>query len=371
VVVDLPTVVLTAQAETRPSPMSTLGTILGGALGAMRSWEAAESVRAIAPIDEGPPRTLALDAARGDRIARIELSLKDARATLDLADVTTVEALRASIAVAYGEARAHPDDPEAGALVAEALRTLARVEALAGDADAASALRRRAWALDGGRLLGLSEGGDGATAPPAPVTLTMLLQGTPAGARVRIDGHAEPVAERMALSLAPGEHHLRIVLGGATEGIDGPAVHGSFFTVAETAGQIVPVYVGPPAAPCSARDLAPALVAVASNPSSTFSVSCPRWARVVRVADAAIEVRLCTTTTCGDKVGWVAPAATNGGNAKLPPGGSKSVWSSPWTYVAIGAAVVVTGGVAAWRLGAFDKGETPPPTWRWEGAGGR
>jgi hypothetical protein len=81
-------------------------------------------------------------------------------------------------------------------------------------------------------------------------------------------------------------------------------------------------------------------------------------------------VRLCTATGCGAKVGWVAPPKTNGGG-KPPGSGTTSMWSSGWTYVAIGAAVVVAGGVAAWRLGAFDRSETPPPTWRWEGVGGR
>jgi hypothetical protein len=368
VAIDLPTVVLTAQAEVRPSPMSTLAATLGDALGALRAWEKADGVRATALPLPTAPKTLPTDPARAERLARIESTLKDARATLDLADVATVDALRASLAVVYGEARAHPEDPEAGVLVAETLRMLARVESLAGNVDGATALRARARTLDGGRMVGLSEGVEAPLAPAAPVTFTVLLDGAPEGARVRIDGRAEHAAGSLALQLTPGEHHLRVVLAEGDDPLDGGTLYGTFFVVAAP-GQSLRLRLESPAVACSARDLEPALAVLASDPSATFAVACARWARVVKTGATTIEVRVCGQTACGDRRGWVAPPPTGNGNGPKPGGEGGTVWSSPWTYVAIGAAVVVIGGVTAWRLGAFDRAETPPPTWRWEGVG--
>ena len=369
--VDLPTVVLTAQAETRPSPMAALGVTLGAALGALRSWEAAHGVRAVALPEAGPPPTLAPDPQRVERIARIEAGLKEARAVLDLADTTRVDALRAALALVYGEARAHPEDPEAGSLVAETLRTLARVEALAGNADDSAALLSRARVLDGGRMLGLSEGSDVTVAPTPPVTFTLMLDGAPSGAKVHVDGPVVPIASALSLKLSPGEHHLRVVLPGANEALDGPTLYASFFVVGGGSDASLRIRVAPPPLACSARDLEPALTALAADADARFDVACARWARVVRVGETAIQARICTATACGEKVGWVSPPNTNGDGPPPGKGGGSSVWRSTWTYVAIGAAVVVASGVAAWRLGAFDRGETSPPTWRWEGVGGR
>jgi len=207
----------------------------------------------------------------------------------------------------------------------------------------------------------------------APVTISLVLEGAPPGARVRVDGARVPAMEpkaSIALQLSPGEHHLRVVLPGP-EPLDGPTLHASFFVVGDAPGQLLRLRLGEPPSPCTTTDLAPALAATARDPRAEFDVSCARWARVVRLGEGAIEVRLCGKTACGGRVEWVSPPKSSGGNGRPSGGEGASVWSSPWTYVAIGAAAVVAGGVTAWRLGAFDRDDAPLPTWRWEGVGGR
>lgn len=339
--VDLPTVVVEAGAESIARPLSVLDDR------ARRALDAFSDTTSVKPIGlpESASIVVTVDPQRGARILKIEEALKNARGPLDLGDRDALTAVRLSVSEAYAEARAHPEDPEAPFLVAEALRTLARVEELAGDAIGARALRRRAELIDGGRRIGLSEGLPLEPATAATVAITFKLLDAGTTTVLFVDGEARDPSK--PLSIVPGEHHVRVTAGSAT-------VNAQFMTLA-TATEVT-LRGGAPRTPCSASDLAPALA------SDSFAVLCPRWLRVLHKT-TTIEVRICGAASCGAPSTWsTAPITTT------PPVAETSVWSSRWTWLGIGAAAVVGGSITAWRLGAFDRPDPPPPTWRWDGA---
>ncbi len=363
---DVPAVVIESPAEATPRPLSALGVAFAGRI----AWETAESVRAVELPEPPTPPKPHLDPERASRLTRIETIMRDARTELDVADVAQLGHVRAALAAAYGEARAHAEDPEAPFLVAELLRLLARAELVAGDLGGASALRARARLLDGGRLLGLSEGA--APLPPqAPlVTVTWTADADP-GTVAYLDGNEHAFGPApLVLTIEPGEHHVRIV----ARDLRDPS------NVLETsvwAGWIVVAAAEPartfllPRAPikaCSRDDLAPALTAVAADANGHFAVGCTDWALLREKPNGALEVRRCDAHGCAPPVVWMTkPKGKSGGDGVDPPPPSTSIWRSGWTYAAIGAVAAVAGGLAAWRLGAFDRGEAPPATLRWEG----
>ena len=356
--VDLPTVVIEADAPRTPQGLS----VLGPALGALRSWEQHAQVHAVAlPVDPAP-RPLSLDPAHSARVASIEGALHAARATLDLGEPSTVDSVRARLAAAYDDARAHPQDAEAPWLVAEALRLSARAEALAGDPIAAAVLRARARLLDGGRALGLSEGIDAVPGAQA-IDATVTLDGAPPGTLARIDGEPHDATKPFVARLAPGEHHLRVTLTDP-DGLDRGVLLARWVTVVDADSAIRARVADGPVA-CSARDLGPALEAAARN--ATFEVRCPRWAIARRVGPATLDVRTCDARSCAASETWLGLASGKPPAARTDGGAVHGPWRSGWTYVAIGAATLAVGGLAAWRLGAFDRPQSPPPTWRWEG----
>lgn len=339
--VELPTVVVEPVAAPVARPVSALSAP------ARRALAAFSDAMGIRPIDlpESAVVPVAIDPGRAARLLAIEEALRDAREPLDLSDREDLASVRLDVATAYAAARAHPEDPEAPFLVAEALRTLARVEDLAGDPIGARALRRRAELLDGGRRIGLSEGGPLEPVAVTTVAITLrLLDATPSTV-VFVDG--EPRDPGTPLALVPGEHHVRVVAGAAT-------VTAEWLTVG--AAREITLRGGAPRTPCSALDLAPALS------SDAFTVACPRFLRVLPKSET-LEVRVCSATACGAPSIWSTVPV-----AKPPPVVTTSPWSSRWTWLGIGAAALVGGTVTAWSLGTFDRPASPPPTWRWEGA---
>lgn len=347
--VDLPTVVVEAHAETPAAmtvrPLSALGEVQRRALGA---YSDATSIHAVDLPEQAADNALPGDPLRAARILRIEEALRAARGPLDVGDRDALATVQLRVSTAYSEARAHPEDAEAPFLVAEALRTLARIEDLNADVIGARALRRRADLLDGGRLIGLSEGGPLQSATGASVSLTVTLTDATASSVLLVDGEVRPAGK--AIALLPGEHHLRVTAHGAT-------LSAQFLTL--TTETELTLAGGAARTPCAAADLAAALAAVPNS----FAVVCPRWARIVQ-QKSAIEIRICSSTSCGASTTWsTVPLA-----APPPFVGERSVWSSRWTWVSIGAAALVGGTVTAWSLGAFDRGDRPAPTWRWDGA---
>jgi hypothetical protein len=362
VAIDLPAIVIETEA---PRTMRTLAS-LGDANEGLRAFVAHEDARAIDAAIAPPPVTFAFDAVEhATRVASIEASLHAARASLDLADPKSVESLRAKIAETYAKVRAHPEDAEAPWLLAETLRTLARIELLAGDAEAASELRARARVIDGGRLLGLSEGTEGAAAAAdARVTIALTLVGAPKGSIAHVDGASAPADATVTLKIAPGEHNLRVVLGGE-DGMDGGTIDARWLAVGDAAQQTIAFRVAPPPPACTRDDLAPAIDALAAG-SGAFAVECGRWIVVRKTGARAVEVRVCDAYACGAPSTWMAPPIETP-KGHPADGGETSVWSSPWTYVALGAGAAAIGGIVAWRLGAFDRPSAPPPTWQWQG----
>jgi hypothetical protein len=344
VAVDLPTVVVQAPAETAPKSLSSLSEAARRALAAHAH---ATGLHAVDLREQEKTTGIALDPDRAARIARIEDTLRAARGPLDLGDRDALPALRIRVAAAYSEARAHPEDPEAPFLLGEALRTLARIEDVAGDPSGARGLRLRADLIDGGRRIGLSEGGPFDATGGATIDLTLKLIDARASTIVWIDGEERDA--KKPVSLIPGEHHVRVTAQGVT-------IVAQWITL--TASGELPLRGDVATTPCSAQDLASALASPAG-----FQVGCARWMRVVERKES-LEIRVCSATSCGPVSTWstvplIHPPATTP---------SKSVWSSKWTWIGVGAAAVVGGTITAWRLGAFDRGEAPPPVWRWEGA---
>lgn len=343
--VDLPAVVIEADAPAKAQPLSVLRPSEVRALAAHKD---ATGLRAIALPAGKKSIAIVPDPERASRILRIEETLRAAREPLDLGDREQVGELRAKVALAYADARAHPEAPEAPFLVAEALRTLARVEELAGDAPSARALRVRADVLDGGRRIGLSEGGPSEPTVESAVSVSIALVEAEDATEVYVDGERRDVGK--ALSLAPGEHHLRIAHEGGT-------IVAQWLAIGDAKTQELSFRAGPGVVACSERDLERAL-----NKSS-FSVACARWLRVTRAKDA-IEVSVCGATSCEPASVWsTAPLAK-----PKPIPTETSFLRSKWTWIGVGAAAVVGGTITAWQLGVFDRPDPPPPTWRWEGA---
>jgi hypothetical protein len=340
VAIDLPTVVIEADA---PRPLSVLGPNEVRALGAHAETT---GLRAVELPEAKRPAALPIDPFRSARILRIEETLRNARGPLDLGDREQLDDVRTRVAIAYHEARAHPEDPEAPFLVGEALRTLARVEELAGDAMGSRALRARADLLDGGRRIGLSEGGPSDPIKTTRVEVTITLLDAVKGTELFIDGERGDAGKPIALG--PGEHHLRIV-------VDSAPIVAQWFAVADASAQTLTVRAGPGSVACSAQDLAPAFG------QNVFAVACARWLKVSRRKDA-IAIRVCGNTSCGPESVWsTAPLVTP------RPITETSLLRSKWTWIGVGAAAVIGGTITAWQLGAFDRKDAPPPTWRWEG----
>jgi hypothetical protein len=337
VAVDLPAIVVDEGTTT------TVATMGGADLRAARAFRDATGFSLVVP-KAAPVIAPVVDPDRPARIARIESTLHAARGPLELGDAEALPSLRGELAVAYTEARAHPEDPEAPLLLAEILRTMARAEDLAGDPIGASALRGRATLLDGGRRIGLSEGASGESKEPQR---TIVFAIEPQGAIATVDGLP---LKNGAASLADGEHHLRVTDDrGTTLTARWIVVSPQTTTLAITAGAAKP--------PCTREELA------AAARETHFTVTCTSWA-IVRRTKSALEVRICGATTCAQPTHWVyaVPVTTP------PIVEEKSLFRSPWTWVAIGAAAVAGGTIAAWRLGAFERPDAPPPTWRWERA---
>ncbi|MGZ3420031.1 MAG: hypothetical protein ACXVEE_19295 [Polyangiales bacterium] len=313
-------------------------------LRAAKAFREATGLSLVAPVD---PQAVVhtVDPNRSARIARIESTLHAARGPLELGDRDALPSLRADLAFAYSEARAHPEDPEAPLLLAEVLRTMARAEDLAGESSGASALRARASLLDGGRKIGLSEG---ASTESAVARHPVAIAVEPLSAVVWIDGVR---LKQTTIALGDGEHHLRIVdEQGVTLLARWIVIGASTTALSFRAGSVPP--------PCTQSELS-----AAARSTGDFSVNCASWA-IVRRTKVSLEVRLCGATSCAQPTHW------GFGMPSTPPTvvTEKSVFRSPWTWVAIGAAAVAGGTIAAWRLGAFDRPDAPPPTWRWEGA---
>ena len=342
----LPTVVVVEQAPASARALSTLREPEARALGVYRDTM---GLRLLDLPEQPPAPTLPIDGDRPARLARVERALHEARGALDPADARVVADVRGSLALAYAEVRAHPEDPEAPFLAGECLRTLARVEELAGDGDGARALRARAATFDGGRSLGLSEGGplEEPSQTKSPFTLTLL--DAPVGALAWVDG------ERDSGTLGSGEHHLRVVAA------DGRTLAARWFFASGTG---LEVRLGATRVRCTADDLAPALSRLAADPQASFAVACPAWLRVATHA-SSLELRICSARDCGAPSNWstvpVLPVTTPVAPVKA------SILRSGWTWTAVGAAVAA-GTLTAWSLGAFDRDKPAPPIWRWEGA---
>lgn len=349
----VPVVVVEADA---PATRRTSSALSASEARVLRAFADANGLAFVdVPADAGPT-ALPVDPGRDARIARVEGVLHAAREPIELGSESALDRVRATVAAAYAEIRAHPEDPEAPLLLGEALRTLARIEARAGDDDAARALRRRADVVDGGRRIGLSEGGSTSQdeAPPlATVPVRILLDGAGPAARVVVDGVPR---EPGTASLAPGEHHVRVVSG------DASTLLARWVSFANAPAQELALHVRVDETACSPRDLSRALASTATAATAPFAVSCARWARVVRRAEG-LELRLCDASSCGA----ATTLSTLDVATTKAPRPQPSVWRSGWTWAAIGAAAVATGVLTAWGLGAFDPDPKPPPTWRWEG----
>lgn len=347
--IDVPSVVIEAPAKA-PFALSTLTNAERSALAGFR---AANGVQLVDVPADATATPIAIDPEADARIARVEATLHAARGPLDLGDRAAIDGLRARVSAAYADVRAHPEAPEAPFLLAEALRTLARIEDLAGDADAGRALRARASLLDGGRSIGLSEGEPNEGEKPARRDVAFTLVGEHAAAVLFVDG--APRSDT-TVPLAAGEHHVRV----ATD--DGATLAAAWIAIGATGG--VTLRVGPDATPCSRADLAPALARVAAGNDEGFAVRCEKFAIVTR-APKHVDVRLCDRTGCERKSTWSTQPLLP---PPPPPPEQHGLFHSGWTWAAIGAAAVAGGTLTAWRLGAFDRPAAPPPTWRWDGA---
>ena len=266
-----------------------------------------------------------------DAVAQIESSLEDARNA-----AASLEQSRALGALERADhlLRDHPELPQSAWLMAEALELAAEVESSAPDGgDAASALRKRAAALEGPRAAPFSDRaapGEGTVAAAQPIH----VEGLEPGDTLEWDG-----LQRTTVSAAPGEHHARVARNGRL-------LWAGWVNVGVGEASVrLPV---PETVACSPDDLAGGHFAGGRAVAAPHA-RCDSYVLARTRSGGGIEAALCERETCGNVVLWEHPA---------PPPATRHPQKSLWPYaIAASAGAVVITGLALWRAGIFDRPE--------------
>jgi len=279
-----------------------------------------------------------------DVVAQIESLLEEARNA-----AASLEQSRALAGLQRAEhlLRDHPELPQSAWLMAEILEQSAEVENTAPDgADAATALRKRAAALEGPRAMPFSDR-VAPSDPEEPVVQAVIVEGLEPGDTLEWDGVPTPGT---ALAAA-GDHHARVAR-------DGRLLWAGWVEL--RAGELRVRLPIPETVPCSPDDVGRGYFAT-GRALAPVHARCDSYVLARARTGGGIEAALCERELCGKVVIWEhlherAAAAT------AP---QKSKW--PYVLAASAGALAVTG-LSLWRAGVFDRDQpTTRETWVFNG----
>lgn len=297
---------------------------------ALREWSLARGMRVVPAPAPSAPKAREVDVTAG---VDIEAELDRARDA-----ISALDAERADRALARAEAiaRAHPEMPHAGWLLAEVLRGWSlRWSRLAPQSlERAVAAWQDAEALAGPREAGLGE--IARPRPPEPVEVDVALE-DPTAVTVDVDGAR---VRPGPLKLAAGPHHVVVQRGGVV-------VWASFVSVLVSGPLRLPTSFGG-GGDCDTADLGHATFDGTSVRAG--HVRCGEWVAVAPAdRPGAILVATCSKDSCGPMLEWRTGAAALGGPPQVVTRARPWPAWATWALVGVGAAtaacvtVVATG----------------------------
>jgi len=278
-----------------------------------------------------------------DAVAQIEASLEEARNA-----AASLEQSRALGALERAERvlREHPELPQSAWLMAEILEQSAEIENATPDgAASASALRKRAAALEGPRAAPFSDRA-AESEGPEPDALRVSVEGLEPGDALEWDGRQTP----SPLLCAAGDHHARVLRGGRL-------LWAGWSTLfAEQPSVRLPV---PETVACSTDDIGRGHF-TAGRAVAAAHARCASYV-LARAREGGIEAALCEREQCGKVVVWEHPHASAAPAAAT----KKTIW--PYALAASAGALAITG-IALWQAGVFDRAEpTSHEVWIFNG----
>jgi hypothetical protein len=294
---------------------------------AMSSWALAHSVKLVAPPIERPP---ALASNGGEHVSDdVEILLERARDAIVAHDA---EGADRALSDAESLLRVHPEVPQAAWLMAELerCRSTRWSRMPSPDPEAAERAWKRADALDGGRVPGISEKAFAEKPPAATVRIDLA----PArGVQAWLDG--KPIAANTVDSHA-GLHALVVTWAGVpvwAEWIESPPGNSS---VAADA---------PSPSPCSQSDIAQ--TTIVDGAVYARNIRCAHWVAASPFGTSGeISLATCEADACGPWVRWHAsepwtwaPQSPATNQSDRDRGGRWPAWAT-WGAVGVGAAVV-------------------------------
>jgi hypothetical protein len=301
-------------------------------------------LRLEAPRQNAAPARFATSAYAPDAVAQIESSLEEARnATAALEQDRALAALQRAERLL----REHPELPQSAWMMAEILEQTAELESSAPDgSEAASALRKRATALEGPRAVPFSDRAP-EREPGAGLSQPVRIEGLEPADALEWDG----VETEPALTTAAGHHHARVARNGRLMWAG---------WVELTAGQQSARLPVPETVACSADDIGRGHFA-SGRAIAAAHARCESYVLARARPGGGIEVAACEREQCGKVVIWEHARETGG----APPTPKKTLW--PYAVAASVGALAVTS-IALWRAGVFDRAEpSPREVWIWSG----
>jgi hypothetical protein len=265
-----------------------------------------------------------------DVVAQLESSLEEARnATASLEQSQALAALERADHLL----RDHAELPQSAWLMAEVFELSADVENTAPDgADAATALRQRAAALEGPRAAPFSDRAPGSEPGSAPGQL-IAINGLEPDDTLEWDG----IEAASPVTTAPGEHHARVLRGGRL-------LWAGWTKVGTVDTQVrLPV---PETVACSPDDIGRGHFAGGRAVAAPHA-RCDSYVLARARSGGGIEAALCERDSCGQLVIWEHPS--NAGAVHDTP---KKIW--PYAAALSASALAITG-LVLWRAGVFDR----------------
>jgi hypothetical protein len=268
-----------------------------------------------------------------DVVAQVEIMLEEGRnATASLEQSRALSALEHAERLLHD----HPELPQGAWLMAEQLNLTADVENTAPDgASAASALRKRAAALEGLRATPFSDHASAAELEP-PAQHALAIEGVEPGDTLEWDG----VRSGAALSTAAGEHQVRVSRNGRL-------LWAGWVQIGESEPSVrLPV---PETPPCSPDDVGAGHFE-AGRAVPAPNARCESYVLARAHPGGGIDAALCERTTCGAVVIWDQTKV----RLAAPPTAERT-WP-PWaTYTIVASAGAIATGLILWRAGVFDR----------------
>jgi len=268
-----------------------------------------------------------------DAVAQIESSLEEARNA-----AASLEQGRAITALERAEhvLREHPELPQSAWLMAEIFEQSASLENTAPDgAEAATALRERAAALEGPRAAPFADHALERDVE-SPTVRPISVDGLEPGDTLEWDGlQTEP-----PVATAAGDHHARVARAGRLMWAGWLKLNADEHKIR------LPV---PETVACSTDDIGRGHFSEGRAIAAAHA-RCDSYVLARAHFGGGIEVALCERERCGQVLVWESSRKADSGAAAA----TKSAW--PYAITAAVGAIAVTS-IVLWRTGVFDRAE--------------